>query len=525
MKIKIITTFFIVLTTFPIFSQDKVSVEEKIKILEEEIEQLKEKKATKQYKSYDGLGPAASGVYFVEEGISFGGYGELKYRDNRSPYKTDFGDAHRFILYAGYKFNDWIVLNSEIEYEHAGYEKKTINYCADVISGVCKKETTTVKQSEVYLEFGYVDFLIRDYFKIAAGLLLNPVGITNYYHEPTTFFQVERPYTESRIIPSTWRDLGIMFHGNLFKDLVLYKIGIYNGLEGQSFSDSEWIRSGRQQGSKVKFQNFAYAASIEIYPVEGLTLGTSYYIGGAGQRDIQKVDILSRLDFSALIPGTDSTSQALRTHIQKEFEESRKINPKVSIGSGHFKYEKHNLYLQGLIARGWIQEDEVRALNAKTGKNIGSTVEGAYLTIGYDIASLWKGNKKLVLFYKNEYVNTQKRTLKNNGRIEIENEIALNSNGLLKTNVTYKDSSILNSINGTEIKTFVESLGVKGLPNPVNDFRVQTVGLAFYPHPNVSLKIDYEDWKTNSPYYQDSELYNTNNNNIDAVNLAVSFIF
>ncbi|MFN3603775.1 MAG: hypothetical protein ACK4UJ_03570, partial [Leptonema sp. (in: bacteria)] len=60
---------------FPVMGQEKsVTTEEKIKILEEEIENLKEKKATKQYKSYQGLGPAASGVYFTEEGLSWGGY-------------------------------------------------------------------------------------------------------------------------------------------------------------------------------------------------------------------------------------------------------------------------------------------------------------------------------------------------------------------------------------------------------------------------------------------------------------------
>jgi hypothetical protein len=82
-----------------------------------------------------------------------------------------------------------------------------------------------------------------------------------------------------------------------------------------------------------------------------------------------------------------------------------------------------------------------------------------------------------------------------------------------------------NSISSTEVKSVYSQLGIVGAPNPVNDRRIQTVGLAFYPHPNVSIKLDYEDWSSKSKYYQDSDFYNQSNNNIDVVNLAITFIF
>ncbi len=82
-----------------------------------------------------------------------------------------------------------------------------------------------------------------------------------------------------------------------------------------------------------------------------------------------------------------------------------------------------------------------------------------------------------------------------------------------------------NSINSTEIKSIYQTYGIVGAPNPVNDRRIQTVGFAFYPHPNVSIKLDYEDWSSKSKYYQDSDFYNTSNNNLDAINAAVTFIF
>lgn len=512
-----------------IAQQNEISIEEKIKILEEEIEELKEKKATKQYKSFQGLGPAASGVYYLEDGFSWGGYGEIKFKNYLSKYKVDNADVHRFILYAGYKFNDWIVLNSEIEYEHSGIEKKKITFCSDIKSGQCVQKTETIQQGEVYLEFSYIDFLFTDYFQLSAGLILLPIGITNYYHEPTTFFTVERPYTETMIIPSTWRDIGIMAHGKFLKDFVLYRIGIVNGMEGSSFSESDWIRGGRQKGSKVNSQDLGYFASLEFFPLEGFTIGTSYYLGGSGQKEIPKVDLFSRLDFNVLIPGSDDLTKNLRNHIQKEYDNSRLINPKVQIAEGHIKYESNGIYLQGLLARGWIKEEEVRALNAKTSKNIGSTVEGGYINIGYDLASLFGlKDKKIIIYYQNEYINTQKKTLKNNGQLYIEKEIANQMNTIFGSNLfqtNFSKHGFINSINSTEVKTILEQYDIRGVANPINDRRIHTFGLAFYPHPNVAIKLDYEDWNSKSNYYQDSDFYNQSNNNIDVVNLAITFIF
>lgn len=510
--------------------QNQTSTEEKIKILAEEIESLKEKRATKQYKSFQGLGPAASEIYYLEEGlVSVGGYGEVKYKNSVSKYKSDSADVHRFILYVGYKFNDWIILNSEIEYEHAGIEKAIITYCSDVASGTCVKKTDTIQQGEVNMEFAYIDFLFSESFQFAVGLLLLPIGITNYYHEPTTFFTVERPYTESLIIPTTWRDIGFMLHGKGLKDIIMYKVGMTNGMKGSSFSENSWIREGRQKGSKVKSQDLAYFASFDIVPKEGLILGASYYLGGSGQREITKVDIFSRFDFSVLLPGTDDTTKALRDYIQKTYSNSRIVNPKIKLAEGHIKYEFQGLTLQGVLARGWMQEEEVRALNAKTSKNIGSTVEGGYILIAYDLASILRlRNKKLVLFYQNEYVNTQKRTLRSNGQRDLEEAISKEINSILGISLfktTFTSDGFINSINSTEVKKFLETYNILGVANPINDRRIHTFGIAFYPHPNVSIKLDYEDWSSKSKFYQDSDLFNQSNNNIDAINLAVAFIF
>ena len=102
----------------------------KVDALTQEIEKLKlgDAAETPAPAARPGFGPSASKVYGVRpDKISFGGYGEFVYLapsrhkqngDDSGLKKTS--DLRRFVLYTGYKFNDWILFNSEFEVEHAG---------------------------------------------------------------------------------------------------------------------------------------------------------------------------------------------------------------------------------------------------------------------------------------------------------------------------------------------------------------------------------------------------------------------
>src|SRR5262245_41124799 len=80
-----------------------------------------------------GYGPAASKVYSRDRGLSIGGYGEGFYTN----YVADQGhgtaktlnraDMLRAVLYMGYRFNENIVFNSEIEFEHSSTESTITN--------------------------------------------------------------------------------------------------------------------------------------------------------------------------------------------------------------------------------------------------------------------------------------------------------------------------------------------------------------------------------------------------------------
>ena len=110
---------------------------------------------------------------FVEDGTtSLGGYGELHYdmEGNSGDGKLDF---HRFIFYIKHQFNSEWSMMSEIEIEHnMVYSEGDGGYLA-------------MEQAHLNYWNGKWGF--------KGGVLLQPAGIINEYHEPPTFLSVERP--------------------------------------------------------------------------------------------------------------------------------------------------------------------------------------------------------------------------------------------------------------------------------------------------------------------------------------------
>lgn len=211
-----------------------------------------------EYGSYSGLGPAASKVYFTPKGLSIGGYGEFSYEHFVHGSKTDRGDTFRFIPYFGYKFTEKIIMNTELEFEHAG------------IKDISEKEP------EVYVEFMYLDFLLHPAFNIRPGLILVPSSRVNEYHEPTVFYGVFRPDVERFIVPSVWRELGIMFYGKILESLS-YKAAVMNGLRTDTIKD--WIGGGRQRGAEVNFNKAAGVFRLDFSPAIWLNIGGFAYYG------------------------------------------------------------------------------------------------------------------------------------------------------------------------------------------------------------------------------------------------------
>ena len=57
--------------------------------------------------------------------------------------------------------------------------------------------------------------MMSDALNFRAGLILIPMGLVNEYHESPTFLSVNRPVSEKKIIPSTWRENGGGVYGTI----------------------------------------------------------------------------------------------------------------------------------------------------------------------------------------------------------------------------------------------------------------------------------------------------------------------
>ena len=215
-----------------------------------------------------GLGPAASKVYRVRQGVSVGGYGEIVYenysdqRQNDAPSgAVDQIDALRGILYVGYKFNERLLLNTEIEIEHV---------------------------NEIFLEFAYLDYRFSDAVGARAGLLLAPMGFLNELHEPPVFLGTTRPLTENQIIPSTWRENGVGAFGGAGP--VAYRVYLLSSFDGVGGGASRaggfgasGLRGGRQKGSRGLSEDMALVGRLDYVGFPGLIVGASAFTGETAQ--------------------------------------------------------------------------------------------------------------------------------------------------------------------------------------------------------------------------------------------------
>ncbi|MGH8477633.1 MAG: hypothetical protein ACRER2_18030 [Methylococcales bacterium] len=335
---------------------DVKEVSRKTDILSQEVEKLRtalvipEEKALK---SEYGLGPAASKVYHADKGLSIGGYGEGSYQNVVSDQgsRSDNADFLRAVIYLGYKFNDNILFNSEVEFEHA----------------------STEKNGAVSVEFANLDFLLDPVANIRAGLVLQPVGFINLIHESPYFFGNQRPEVERRIIPSTWSDIGLGLFGEILPGLTYTTYGI-NGLDAKGFS-STGIRSGRQSGSEVIAEDLAWVMRVDYTPPvhPGLTVGTSTYLGNSGQNQ--------------LFAG-------------------RKINVFTQLYEAHLQWKYFGWEFRALGAWGHVGDAAILSLDR--GETVGKSNYGWYTEIGYNLLPwlLPDTTQYLVPFFRYEQYDT-----------------------------------------------------------------------------------------------------------------------
>jgi hypothetical protein len=337
--------------------QDKVAAVDELRheidVLTQEIEALKnnqKKTAVEADQSQYGLGAAASKIYRAESGVSFGGYGEFGYNNPRHGVAT--ADMLRGVLYTGYKFNDRVLFNSELEVEHASTE----------LAGA------------VSMEFAYLDYLIRPEVNVRGGIMLMPVGIINEQHEPTSYLAARRPLVEDIIIPTTWSEIGAGLFGDIGR--VSYRTYLTTGLNATRFDSANGLHEGKQSGSEAGAADLALVARADFHPFEGTIFGGSVYGGGSGQ--------------NAHAAG------------------GRRIRGNVRLAEVHADSKFRGVSLRALFAKGTVGDAAlINELNGLTGDaSIGKSFGGWYTEAGYDV--LQRGDRSLTPYMRYERLDTQR---------------------------------------------------------------------------------------------------------------------
>ena len=280
--------------------------------------------------------------------------GYMDFHYNNAQNEDGILDFHRFVLLFNHSFSDRIRFVAELELEHA----------------VVSNET----DGELELEQAYVDFLISRRFNVRAGMILAPVGIINERHEPPVFHGVERPFVDTVIIPTTWSDAGVGVHGEL-RGGFRYRAYAMAPLDSTGFSAEEGIRSGRQKGFESNARSLAGTGRLEYIGQPGLVLGTSFWSGDTGFRDL-------RFDTSVTMVEFDG------------------------------RYRLGELEVRGQYAHGFL--DGMGELNASQQRTVGVSpnvadqIRGFYLESSYFIVPK-PAPLELAIFFRYENFDTQYR--------------------------------------------------------------------------------------------------------------------
>lgn len=285
------------------------------------------------------------------------GYGQASYmRDFK--YKNATVNLDRVVLFVGHQFNNKIAFFSELEIADARIE-----------SGKPKGE---VGMEQAYLKFSLNP---RQYF--VAGLFIPRIGILNENHLPTNFNGTERPLVEQLVIPSTWREVGVGFYGQMSTLPIAYSIAVVNGLDASSFTHGTGIGDGKGGGQRSSGNNLAATASVKAF---------------AGNFQIQ---------VSGYAGGTISASSYVADSLRIP---SGMMAAPVYLGEADIQYAANGFTAK--VLGSYISYPKASDINRTYANNTASAMYGAYAEIGYNLLETVKSgrfeDKQLIAFARYE---------------------------------------------------------------------------------------------------------------------------
>ncbi len=291
------------------------------------------------------------------------GYGNFRYSNNITK-GTASVNLDRLVVFIGHKFTNKISFFSELEVEDAKISGGGLG-------------------GEFAIEQAFIKFDINRTNYISAGLFIPRLGIINENHLPTTFNGNDRPFVETFVIPSTWRELGVSYYGTSLRLPGLnYSMALMNGLSSQGFKSGSGIREGRYEGSNASASCIALTGAL-LYYRNHLRAQVSGYIGG-----------------SAGIPKHQADSLQLNNGL---------FGTPVELVEANIQYKNKGFSIKALAA--FVNIPNASDINRAYANNTPQSISGFYGEIGYNL--LHKTQKALILFSRYENINMNLRIPEN----------------------------------------------------------------------------------------------------------------
>lgn len=328
----------------------------------------------------------AQKILLSDSKLTIGGYGEVHYNQvlNKQTRDNAVLDAHRMVLFFGYNFSKKTQFVTEVEVEYA---------------------------KEIWIEQLFLQHKLNDYMNLKAGMLLIPMGIINEYHEPVTFNGVERPVIDTKIAPTTWREVGVGFSGNILSASLKYQLYVVNGAvsyDGSKglFTGANGVREGRQKASKSYMSAPNFTGKIEYYGLKGFNVGLSGYVGNSQSKLYDKLD---------------ESNMALKLKA-----DSSVIG--VSMVGADARYQQKGLELRGQFYYTAFSNTEQYNTFTRSGTKIndlGNSMLGYYVEAAYNVLRFSeKTNMELLPFVRYQEYNMHNTV---NSNVAINNAYAANS--------------------------------------------------------------------------------------------------
>lgn len=308
----------------------------------------------------------ADRLLMTDGNLKIGGYGGVHYNQSVSRDTRYNGnlDVHRFIMMLGYQFNSRTQFITELEFEHV---------------------------KEVYVEQAFLQYRLNNYVNFRGGLLLIPMGITNEYHEPTNFNGVERPLIDKYIAPTTWREIGFGVSGVILPLSLKYQAYLVNGFASYNgeglIGGSGGLRGGRQKGAKSMISHPNFSAKIEYFGVRGLNLGLSAYTGKTQ---------------SSMYNGMDKNDNTAIATADSSVAGISMIGLDTRYGTGGLRLSGQLYYTSLSNTYSYNSYTATRG-----GGELGSSMYGFYIDLGYDILRWSETEMRLFPFVRYSAYDTQ----------------------------------------------------------------------------------------------------------------------